>query len=199
MLLVPALLPAVARIDTPDSSLEWIFLVCAILGGLAMLVQIALSLVGGDHDVHVDSGDAGMPDHEGGVGSWVSLRAIVALITFFGLGGMFGLSRDMSAAASVGVGAACGFGALVVTGVMLQQFAKLRATGTVDIHNAVGAEAKVYLTVPAAKAGAGAVTVAIQGRTMQFRAITAGAELKTGELCRVRSVHASDTLLVDSV
>jgi hypothetical protein len=83
--------------------------------------------------------------------------------------------------------------------VLVLQFDRLRASGTVDINNAVGVEGKVYLTIPGSAGGEGAVTIAIQGRTMQFKAITKGVELKTGALCRVAAVRSNDTLEVESV
>ena len=89
--------------------------------------------------------------------------------------------------------------AFVITRAVLLQFNKLRSSGTVDVKNAVGTEARVYLVIPGARAGEGAVTVTIQGRTMQYRAITGGRELKTGELCRVVAVHAGDTLVVETL
>lgn len=181
----------------PTTSIEWVFVGCAIVGGGVMLIQIVASLFGadhaGDHDFHGGAGDA----HGGGAGSWISFRTVIAFLAFFGLGGMVGLSRDLGTLGSLAVALVCGVLALAITRVVMLQFTRLRSSGTVEIQNAVGCEARVYLTVPAAKSGQGSVTVGIQGRTMQFHAITTGAEIKTGALCKVSAVQAGDTLVVE--
>ena len=74
-----------------------------------------------------------------------------------------------------------------------------RAPIVAEGDRALGAQARVYLAVPAEKSGTGTVTVPIQGRTMQFKAITRGREIKTGALCKVVSVASSDTLEVESL
>ena len=191
--------PGVAGIFDISSPLEWVYLGCACVGGLVLLVQVALSLFGGDHDLgHEVDHDVG---HDGGDSgtTWLSFRAVVAFLAFFGLGGMVGSSQGLSQLLTIGVALFAGVLALLLTRTVLVQFDKLRASGTVDVKNAIGTEARVYLTIPAAKSGQGAVTVSIQGRTMQFRAITPGPELKTGGLCKVSAVQAGDTLVVDAL
>jgi hypothetical protein len=183
----------------PASATEWVYMGCAVVGGCVMLLQVVGSLFGADNDGADGVHDIGEDGHATAAGSWLSFRAIVAFLTFFGLGGMVGLSRQLDSLLTLGIGLVCGALALLMTRTVMVQFIKLRSTGTVDIKNAVGAEARVYLTIPASKSGRGSVTVAIQGRTMQFQAITAGIELKTGALCKVSSVHAGDTLLVDAL
>jgi hypothetical protein len=183
---------------TSYTPLEWVYLGSAAVGGLVMLIQVVLSLFGADHDGDHDVGHDGGHGGEG-AGTWLSLRAIVAFLAFFGIGGMVATSRGQGSLTSLGVAAACGSVAFVLTRIALVQFDKLRASGTVNVQNAIGVEGRVYLTIPAAKSGQGAVTVGIQGRTMQYRAITPGPELKTGQLCKVSAVHASDTLVVDAL
>ncbi len=182
-----------------DSMVELIYIGAAILGGIVMLIQVVMSLFGAEHDVGHDVGHEAGADHDGGVGSWLSFRAIIAFLTFFGLGGMIASTSGMGGGASLGVAFVTGMFAFLLTRMVLMQFNKLRSSGTVDVKNAVGTEARVYLTIPGNKSGAGAVTVGIQGRTMQYRAITPGPELKTGELCKVSAVHAEDTLVVDAL
>ena len=182
------------------SPIDWVYLACAGLGGFILLAQVVLSLFGADHGMDHDVGhDAGHETHDGSSGSWLSFRAIVAFLSFFGLGGLVGTSREMGALGSLGVALFAGTIAFLITRLVLMQFSKLRSSGTVDVNNAVGTEARVYLVIPGGKSSQGAVTVAIQGRTMQYRAITAGPELKTGALCKVSAVQANDTLVVEAL
>src|SRR5205823_11920404 len=69
----------------------------------------------------------------------------------------------------------------LVTGVwMARLLARLYAEGNAYIVHAIGQPGTVYLTVPAARAGAGKVLVCVQDRTMEYRAVTAGDALPTG-------------------
>ncbi len=181
------------------SLVQLIYMGAAVLGGLVMLIQVVMSLFGAEHDVGHDVGHEAGGDHDGGVGSWLSFRAIVAFLTFFGLGGMIASTSGLSGALSLLVAFVAGMFAFLLTRLVMMQFNKLRSSGTVDVKNAVGSEARVYLTIPEKNTGQGAVTVGIQGRTMQYRAITPGPELKTGALCKVSAVHADDTLVVDAL
>lgn len=180
--------------------MQWVYVTAAVIGGVVLLFQIIGSLLGADHphdighDVHMS--------HDGessGAASWLSFRAIIAFITFFGIGGMASSSAGWSSMGGLGTAIACGGVSFVLMRTALVQFDKLKSSGTVVTTNAIGSEAKVYLVIPAQKRGAGAVTVAIQGRTMQYKAITDGRELATGELCKVTAVHADDTLVVQAL
>ncbi len=164
----------------------------ALIGGGLLVLQLLLTLLGGDSDV---DGEADV----GADGAGLSFRTAVAFLTFFGLGGMIGLNAGLSPAFSLALACLAGAVAFWLVGLAMYQVSRLRSEGNVDINNAVGVEAKVYLKIPAERGGEGRVTVPIQGRTMQYRAITGGAELQTGALCRVVAVHAGSTLEVESI
>jgi len=176
-------------------SLQTIYLGAAVIGGALLLIQIVLTLFGGDADadadvdVHLDHGD---------IGGHLSFRTVVAFVTFFGIGGMAAARSGFSAPVSLAVAVVVGSLAFWLVGLAMVQLSRLRSEGNIDIRNAVGVEGKVYLTVPAAQAGAGSVTVPIQGRSMQFKAVTRGPEIQTGRLCKVIGVHAGDTLEVEA-
>jgi ABC-type transport system involved in cytochrome c biogenesis permease subunit len=170
------------------------YLWSAMIGGGLLVLQLLLTLVGGDSDVDGEvDGDVGAD----GVG--LSFRTAVAFMTFFGLGGMMSLNAGLAPLLSLALACLAGAVAFWLVGLAMFQISRLRSSGNVDVANAVGAEGKVYLKVPAERAGEGRVTIPIQGRTMQFRAITRGPELPTGCLCRVVAVHAGDTLEIEPV
>lgn len=176
---------------------ETIYVAAAAIGGLILVIQIVMSLFGADHDVHTDfDADA---SHGGEVGGIVTLRTIVAFVTFFGLGGLAAIEAGHPGLPALVTALVSGSVAFAVAAAILLQFNRLRSSGTVVIKNAVGSQATVYLTVPAGRTGTGAVTVAIQGRTMQFKALTGGAQIVTGKLCKVVGVLGNDTLEVESL
>ncbi|MCC7013073.1 MAG: hypothetical protein IT454_10965 [Planctomycetes bacterium] len=187
-------------------SLHTLYVALALIGSVLMIIQVVLALIGGDspgditpeaHDFHVESADAA---HDGAHGpGGLSFRTVVAFVSFFGVGGWIATDAGLSNVASLAIALVAGSFAFWIAGLVLTQMFRLRSEGNVDIKNALGAQARVYLAVPAEKSGTGTVTVPIQGRTMQFKAITRGREIKTGALCKVVSVASSDTLEVESL
>ena len=59
-----------------------------------------------------------------------------------------------------------------------------------------GAPATVYLAIPGARGGVGKVTLTLQGRTVEYEAVTAGARIPTGAPVVVVDVVAPGTLEV---
>ncbi|TWT73765.1 hypothetical protein Pla123a_36590 [Posidoniimonas polymericola] len=208
--------------------LDLVFMFCAGVGGVIMVIQFALMLLGvgddldggnldadfdggidGDFDADVDI-DADHPntvsdaadadfDHPDSV--WVfqvlSVRGIIAAITFFGLGGWWARAGDMAPTSAVALGAVLGLFALYAMYWAMKQLYKLRASGTVNIANARGREATIYVPVPAAGDGRGKVHLMLQGRTMEYEAVTDEPErLATGEPVVVTDVLGGDLVQV---
>ncbi len=177
-------------------SMYTIFFWSAAVGGGLLVISLLLTLLGGDSDADAEVDLDGDADLGGG---GLSFRTVVAFLTFFGLTGMLGLKLGWSELVSLGVAILAGGTAFWLVGLAMYQLYRLRSSGNVDIKNAVGVEGVVYLRIPAERSGTGTVTVPIQGRTMQYKAVTTGPEMKTSELCRVVAVHAGDTLEVETV
>ncbi len=165
------------------------------------------SALGGDHDVgadgHLDVAhdhDAhGHHAHDHG-SSWffsvLSVRSVVAALAFFGLAG---LAMDAGGAPIyITIVVACGAGAvaMVIVAWLMRLLYSLNAEGNVHIDMAVGLPGFVYLNVPGGGAGSGKVTVEIQGRSMEFLAMTDGDPLPTGAPVMVVGVIGPDTLEV---
>jgi len=183
-------------------SLHTLYVGAAVLGGLLLLIQVAMSLLGFGADADIDGGALDAGDGADAIDadtsfSGFSFRTVVAFLTFFGVGGWAALDSGLGQWTSVGLGVLSGSLAFWIVGLLLAQTHRLASSGTVDIQNALGAQARVYLTIGAERTSSGAVTVKIQGRSMQFKAITRGRELKTGALCKVMAVASSDTLEVE--
>ena len=166
----------------------------AVVGGGLLVLQLLLTLLGGDSEV-----DGEVDADVGADGVGLSFRTAVAFLTFFGLAGMMGLNAGLAPWLTLLLAVLAGGVAFWVVGLAMYQISRLRSSGNVDIANAVGVEGKVYLRIPAERGGEGRVTIPIQGRTMQFKALTRGPALETGALCRVLAVHAGDTLEVEAV
>jgi hypothetical protein len=203
--------------------MEQFYQVCAILGGTIFAGQFLLSLVGlaGDHDISGDSGgdhfggdhamgdghDAGSGDahpggpagHDSATSAFVrllSIRTVVAGLTFFGLGGLTGIAWGSDPIGSFAIASGSGFAALYMVAWIMRTLMRLRADGTAHIENAVGLSAVVYLTIPGQRAGKGKITVTIQNRTMEYEAETEHDTLPTDTLVQVVAVVGPDTVEV---
>lgn len=153
-------------------------------------------------DVHGGTGVEDGHDASGHHGStWlfgvVSLRTLVAAITFFGLSGMTALSADLSTGTAIFIAIASGLAAMFVVHGVMRMFFKLAEDGTIRVARAVGREGKVYIPIPGSNAGRGKVQLKLQDRLVEYAAVTTGEQsLETGARVLVVAVRGGDTLEV---
>jgi hypothetical protein len=185
--------------------MDWlgdVYLICAVVGGTLLVVQTILMAIGGHHDGEMahDGVDATQADggvgHDLGMRKWLSIKAVVAALTFFGLGGLAAQKAGLTPYVGLAISLAAGAAAVFVVASLMAGLSRLQSKGNLDLRNAVGAVGKVYLRVPAGRGGVGKVTLEVQGRFVEVEAITAGPEIPTGSPIRVVAVPAPDTLEV---
>jgi len=183
------------------------FLVCAILGAVLLVCEIAAGALGFGHHHDTDTGggdlDHGPDSGDGdGHGNWffglLSLRTATAALLFFGLGGKIAYYYEATDPAAIGAAIGAGALALYLVALAMRSLKDLKADGTVRVDRAVGCTGTVYLRVPGGKAGAGKVHLALQNRTVEYQAVTAGDELPTGKPVRVVAVVSADTVEVEA-
>ena len=198
--------------------MSFFYAICAVLGGTAMVGQFLLSLLG----LHGhDSGLEHAPDHFGddsspgcdpahithdsdehGHGSTsvfriLTVRTVVAALTFFGLVGLTVDSAGLPPSSALIIALAAGFAAMYVVHWLMQQLFKLRADGTVRIQKALGQTATVYVKVPARRQGVGKITLNIQDRMVELAAVTAGDEIPSGTEVVVRQFVDAEIVQVE--
>ena len=193
-----------------------LFLVCALLGGAILVLQLVLGLVGGhlpvphDHDLHLGHGAAGHAGHGGHAGhaaaqgqdgsasglDLFTVRSVTAAIAFFGAGGLaiesMGGARWLALLAAGVLGGA----AMLAVAVVMRALLRLEDDGTVSVDNAVGATGTVYLSIPGRRQGAGKVHLTLQNRLVELQAVTPEATLPTGAAVLVVDVVGPDTVVV---
>lgn len=200
--------------------METFYTYCAVIAGTLMAGQFLLSLFGfGDHG-HLDGGmgldhasiEPGGIDHAGADhsdvghgGAWfvgmLSLRAITAAVAVFGLMGLAVPGVLDSPTPQTVFLIAIVSGALMMYGVaqLMRAIYRLKSDGTVHIQRSVSSNGSVYLNIPGGKSGTGKVIVTVQGRTMEYQAVTAEDELATGSPIVVVDVVGPGTLEVARV
>ena len=204
------------------SSLEYIFVGCAAVGGTIFVLKSALLLLGfgadGDADADVgevdleadvdvegelDGGDMGDVDDGAIAGTeasfqLLSIQGIMAFVTMFGLVGLGCTRSGLNGGLAVVAGTAAGLLVMYLIAKVFQFFKGMQSSGTIDMKNAIGQEGSVYLTIPAE--GTGKASVAIQGRKAIFNAVSEAKEdLPSGTAIRVTKVASGNVLVVEKV
>ncbi|MBX3411343.1 MAG: NfeD family protein [Pirellulales bacterium] len=199
--------------------MEYFYAVCAVIGGTVLLFQFVTTLLGLSHDAddasgidfehmpgdvdagdlhHGDAGDHGADHHHGS--TWffgiITYRTVVAAVAFFGLGGLAANSTTLGPAASFVVALLTGFGAMYGVYYLMRLMVRLKSDGTVRMDRAVGKTGTVYLRVPAGRSGHGKVTLTLQNRTVEYRAVTEQDTLPTGATVVVTAIIGPDTVEV---
>jgi membrane protein implicated in regulation of membrane protease activity len=169
------------------NSIEQLFLLSGIAGGIILVFRLVLMIAGLDHhaDVHLDS-DVGFQA--------LTIQGISSFLTMFGAVGYVLLHGGAVGTLFAVLGAV---GAGVVSMWLIHKIfrgmLRLQSSGTVSLFAAVGSEGTVYLTV--SKDG-GRVQINFANRLREFEAVSAdGSSIPTGTAIRVQSVSAN-TLVV---
>ena len=164
------------------------YLFCAVFGGTLLVVMFILTLLGLGHDADADGagvdaevdadvcGECGT--HGGGLGalSFLSLKGIIAFITFYGLSGIcFKMNTWGGWFVSVG----CGLVMMFVTAAVIALICKLQHSGNIKPESLTGCSGSVYLSIPGAGKSGGRVTVTLPASTMEVEAV-ADEALETG-------------------
>jgi hypothetical protein len=171
-----------------------LFLACAAVGGGILLLQLVLGLFGihgGGHDLE--------HGHDHDVADGLSLRSVRALsagVAFFGVTGSAALAGGAPAWLATLAAAVVGSAAMVAVAAIVRGMARFESDGVVRIEGAIGSPGTVYLRIPAGRAGAGKVMLALQDRLVELRAVTSGDELPTGASVVVVDVVSPDTVEV---
>jgi membrane protein implicated in regulation of membrane protease activity len=168
-----------------------VFLLSLALGAVVLVAQIVLGLLGMAGDLPDDIAHAA----EDGV-DLLSVRTVSAGAALFGAAGLWA-SSVMPVLVAVPLAAAAGVGAAVVTAYMTRQMLRLESSGSLQIDNALGQSATVYLPVPPHREGTGKVQLTMQGRTVEMTAVgNEDAVIPTGAAVIVVGVIDGNTVEV---
>ncbi|MFT4514333.1 MAG: hypothetical protein ACI89X_000181 [Planctomycetota bacterium] len=176
--------------------METVYFYCAAIGGGFLILQVLLMLIsGGESDFDGDASpelDVGEID-----ASYVlfqlSLKTVIAFVTFFGIAGMACTKGDVSTSATLAVALAAGLGAFMMIGYCMQAMMALQSRGNINMMDAKGQSAKVDLRIPENHTGSGKIIVIVGGRMLNKKAVTKGDAIPTGAEVVVDGMTAPDT------
>jgi len=174
------------------------YIACAVAGGTVLIGQTGLNLfgLGGDTDVDPDV-DVDVVDGDGHGLNFLSIRALASFLTFFGLVGWGGTASHWGTAPTVLAAFGSGASVMLLVAWIMRFFQRMGSEGNVDLNNAVGATAIVYLRIPAKGEGKGKITLAVQGRSVELEATSVGPAIPTGGSCRVKRLITEETVEVE--
>ena len=179
-----------------DSPLLGVYFICAAFGGTLILFQMFLTMFGfGGAEDASDFGDAS--DHSAAdIFRVLSFRTLTAGIAFFGLGGLAGWTGGLTPLPSFFIAIISGLISIYAVYYLYQSVSQMKEDGSLSERTLVGASGSVYVRIPATKSGIGKVLVTQQGRTVEYEAMTAGEELKSGTPIVVVAVISTTTVEV---
>ena len=180
---------------------EKVYWIIAIPSTVLLIIQIVMTLAGGeaddmDADFDGDLDDAG--DLDGGAGwQFFTYKNVLGFFTLFGWTGLGFLQMGLGLLIAVFFSVIAGLIMMIIMAALFYYINKLNQSGTMVIENAVGHTGEVYLRVPPNRAGHGKVQVEIQGTLREMDAITDDEkELPTGSVAQVLEIVNNQILLV---
>ena len=178
--------------------IQQIFALVAIPSTLIMIIQTVMLVIGMDNEADMDIDDA--PETMDDGLALFSVRGIVTMLAVTGWCAVAFVDSGMSDVLAVVISLALGFLALVGMAYLMRAVYRLQASGNIDVGNAVGKVAQVYIPIAANAEKTGKVTMTLQGKYCELDAITTADEtLKTGSYVRVVAVDGAGVLVVEPI
>lgn len=178
--------------------IQQIFALIAIPSTLIMVIQTVMLVIGMDNEADMDIDD--VPETMGDGLALFSVRGIVTMLAVMGWCAVAFVDSGMSDVLSVIISVVLGFLALVGMAYLMRAVYRLQASGNMDVGNAVGKVAQVYIPIAADAGKTGKVTMTLQGKYCELDAITTASEtLKTGSYVRVVAVDGAGVLVVEPI
>ncbi|MBR1864283.1 MAG: hypothetical protein IJ806_09375 [Ruminococcus sp.] len=146
----------------------------------------------GDMHSSVDGGDPG----DFTTMHFFTLQTIVTFLTVFSWSAIVLVSSKVPAVLAMVIGMSLGLATMIAVAKMVQLSSRLAENGTINLHNALGETATVYIPCPPRNEGMGKVTLTVQGQLTEVRAFNNGDDiLKTGTIVRVVDVRGDDVVV----
>ncbi|MBE6872925.1 MAG: hypothetical protein E7493_03325 [Ruminococcus albus] len=125
-----------------------------------------------------------------------TLQTVVAFLTVFSWSSIVLVGSNVHKAVALTVGTLLGVMTMAIVAKMVQLSMKLAENGTLDLRNAIGESATVYIPCPPKNQGMGKITMTLQGQMIELGAFNEGDEiLKTGTQVVVVDVRGDDVIV----
>jgi membrane protein implicated in regulation of membrane protease activity len=185
--------------ELAPTTLELIFLSCAILGGAFFIIMMILMFVGdvlgGVVDTAFDTDFTMDSDLSFEI---FSLQGLAAAIMMFGFVGMYTIKSTETEVYAVIAGGVAAALSMYAVSKMMQGISKLQVDGTMQIKDAIGESGQVYSRIRPNESGEVQVVVDGTLRTLAAKAKDKTLLISTGTFIKVVDVIGS-TLIVEEL
>jgi membrane protein implicated in regulation of membrane protease activity len=161
---------------------QQIFFWLACIGGTIFIIRTIAYFFGHASDIDIISYDS-LSTFD-----FISIYNISAFSLMAGLTGFFGLSTSLSPWLVDILAFLTGLSTVILLIIIGKAMNRLQSDGTLDLHNAIGQTATVYLTIKAH--GSGQIQLVLQGQLMTLSACSEeNDDISTGQAVVVQSVQ----------
>lgn len=166
--------------------------------------QISGHDIGGHHSIDIHHGHDSPQFHDHSINDSVTdtsmhfftMQTIVAFLTVSSWSSIVLVGADIPKIFSLGMGVLLGIVTMALVAKMVQLSMRLSENGTVDLKNAIGETATVYIPCPPKDRGMGKITMTLQGQLTELGAFNEGDEmLETGTKVVVVDVRGDDVIV----
>ena len=183
------------------TTLEKVYWIIAIPTTIILILQLILTVMGGDVDADIETEPDIASDLEGDTGFTVfSFKSILGFFTIFAWAGLACIDSGLGMFLTLLFSGIAGVVMMFIVSYLLYYLTRLHESGTMVMENAIDKTGEVYLRIPAERQGLGKVQVNFQGSLRELDAMTDDDnEIPTGSLIQVLEIINNQYLLVTKV
>ena len=183
------------------TALEKVYWVIAIPSTALLVVQLVLTIIGGDVDADIDAEPDIDADLDGDTGFTVfSFKSILGFLTIFAWAGLACVDSGLGMFLTLVISGIAGTAMMFIVSYLMYYLTRMHESGTMIMDNAIDKTGEVYLRIPAERQGVGKVQITIQGSLRELDALTDDeSEIPTGSLIQVLEIVNNQYLLVTKV
>lgn len=160
-------------------------------------IQSILTFVGADSSDGVEADFDADFDGSDAPFQLFSLRNLINFLLGFSWTGISFYNSIANQNILIAVSALVGIVFVVLFFVIIKQIKKLAEDNTFKLSQAINRSANVYLTIPAAKAGKGKVSLSVGGSLKELDAVTEHESIASGAVVKIIGIINKDLLLVE--
>lgn len=176
---------------------EKMFWVFALLFSLLFVIQTVFSFVAGDGDEAMGDSDVSIGEDHGIDAGYFTIKNFIAFFTIFGWTGIALIKGNVNKGLTITVAVVAGALVVFLMVLLFRSMSRLRASGTLELENAIQKIGETYLFIPAGRTGMGKVHIRVQGSLRELSAMTDDeVEIATGKLVKVTGIINGNILLV---
>lgn len=182
----------------PMEIAEKIYWCIAIPFSIVFIIQLIMTLVGGDFDSTSSTGDADVSvDSDGGIGfQFISIKNLIGFFTIFSWTGIACTAAGLQPTLTVVISLVAGLIMMLIMALLIHYMGKLAEDGSMKMKDAIGKTATVYLNIPAGRSAQGKVQVTFHGFQTLDAVTDDNEELKNGSMVKIIDVVNNEILVV---